>query len=73
MAASHARRYTSSRKGGTMRKLIFAALVAVLLPAAARAADDLDKATLGQHWYGPERTMDGLKGHIVLWENWGYN
>jgi hypothetical protein len=56
-----------------MRKLITAAFVAVLLQGAALAADDLDKASLGQHWYGPERTMEGLKGHIVLWENWGYN
>ena len=56
-----------------MRKLILAAAAALLLPSAALAADDLDKANLGQHWYGPDRTMESLKGHIVLWENWGYN
>ena len=33
----------------------------------------LDSANLGEHWYGPERTLETLKGHVVLWENWGYN
>ena len=33
----------------------------------------LEGSSLGTHWYGPERTADGIKGHVVLWENWGYN
>ena len=30
-------------------------------------------ATMGEHWYGPKRTLESTKGHVVLWENWGYN
>lgn len=59
-----------------MRKLFFALAVGALLlgarPASA-AVSDLYSANLGETWYGPTRTMDSLKGHIVLWENWGYN
>ena len=56
-----------------MRRLLLAALLVGLAQAPTLAADDLDKASFGTYWYGPERTPESLKGHIVLWENWGYN
>lgn len=56
-----------------MRKLLLAAFTLALLQAPAFAAGDLDKASWGTYWYGPERTLESLKGHVVLWENWGYN
>lgn len=57
-----------------MRKLLVAAAALLLLPSAAFAkVESIEGAGLGTHWYGPPRTLEGLKGHIVLWENWGYN
>jgi len=56
-----------------MRKIVISALAALLLQGTAYAVEPLDKASLGEHWYGPKQTMDSLKGHIVVWENWGYN
>lgn len=56
-----------------MRKLSAAiALAALLVGSPAFAVDDLDKANLGEHWYGPKRTLEELKGHVVFWENWGF-
>jgi hypothetical protein len=57
-----------------MRKLLVAAFALLLFTGNARAAcQSLDGANLGAHWYGPKRSMEELKGHVVLWENWGYN
>ncbi len=56
-----------------IRKLLLAAFVIGLLQSPALAVGSLDQASLGEHWFGPERTPASLKGHIVLWENWGYN
>ena len=44
------------------------------LSAADSATVKLESAlTLGEHWYGPERTLEDLKGRVVLIEDWGYN
>jgi hypothetical protein len=56
-----------------MRKLLLAAAIVAVVQGTASAADDLDKVNMGQHWYGPERTLASLKGHIVLWEKWGHD
>jgi hypothetical protein len=57
-----------------MRKLLIAAAALLLVPSIASAkVESLESASLGSHWYGPQRTLEGLKGHVVLWENWGYN
>jgi hypothetical protein len=56
-----------------IRKLLLAAFVIGLLQAPALAVGNLDQASFGEYWFGPERTPASLKGHIVLWENWGYN
>jgi hypothetical protein len=57
-----------------MRKLIAAAFAVLLLQGTAHAkVTSLEGANLGEYWYGPERTLESLKGHVVLWENWGYN
>jgi hypothetical protein len=59
-----------------MRKSLIALAMGALLcgaPLAFAKVSSLEGANLGEHWYGPERTLDGLKGHVVLWENWGYN
>lgn len=31
----------------------------------------LDKVQLGEHWFGPKRDLEGLKGHVVLLVFWG--
>ena len=36
-------------------------------------ANDLDKVSLGEHWYGPEISLKDLDGHVVLYEFWGIN
>jgi hypothetical protein len=60
-----------------MRKTFFAlaagSLFLALTATAVAKVESMEKISLGTHWYGPERTLEGLKGHIVLWENWGYN
>ena len=60
-----------------MRKTLFVLAVAALFCAAPRTAhakvSSLENARMGQHWFGPDRSLESLKGHIVLWENWGYN
>jgi hypothetical protein len=56
-----------------MRRWILAGLLVGIFQMPVFAADSLDKANFGTYWYGPERAPDSLKGHIVLWENWGYN
>jgi len=55
------------------KKLLLTAFVLGLFQAPAFAVGDLDQATLGEYWYGPQRTLASMKGHVVLWENWGYN
>jgi hypothetical protein len=56
-----------------MRRLLVTAFALFALQGTVLAAGDLSQATMGEHWYGPKRTLEGLKGHVVLWENWGYN
>ena len=57
-----------------MRKLLVTAFALLMLQGSAFAkCESLTGANLGEHWYGPKRTLEGLKGHVVLWENWGYN
>ncbi len=56
-----------------MRRLFAAIALACVLTTPAFAIDPLDKATLGEHWYGPKRTLEDMRGHIVFWENWGFN
>jgi len=56
-----------------VKKLLLAAFALGLLQAPAFAVGDLDKANFGEYWCGPKRTPESLKGHVVLWEDWGYN
>lgn len=57
-----------------MNKILLTAAAVVLMQATAFAkVDGIENATLGEHWYGTPRTLESLKGHVVLWENWGYN
>ena len=57
-----------------MRKFFIAAIAVLALQGTASAkVESLEGANLGEHWYGPKRTAEDLKGHIVIWENWGYN
>lgn len=57
-----------------MRKLLSAIAVVLLSSSTAFAkVESLDGANLGVHWFGPERSLESLKGRVVLWENWGYN
>ena len=59
-----------------MRKTVFALAVSALFFAAPSSAfakvESLDKANMGTHWYGPERTLESLQGHVVWWEDWGF-
>lgn len=50
--------------------LAAAALACAASPAAATAIEDLQ---LGDLWYGPPITPDGLKGRVVVVEFWGFN
>ena len=48
--------------------LAFAAISAATASAAEITIDDLD---LGEHYLGPEVTVDALRGKVVLFEIWG--
>ncbi len=55
-----------------MRRAVGALAVTLLVVGTAWAkVQSIEGASLGEHYYGPPRTLDGLKGHVVLWENWG--
>ncbi|MEZ0229661.1 MAG: hypothetical protein ACAI25_13610 [Planctomycetota bacterium] len=57
-----------------MRRFLFAAAAVLLLHGTALAkVAGLEGASEGTHWYGPKNTLESMKGHIVIWENWGYN
>ena len=57
-----------------MRKILLSAAAVLLFQATAFAkVESLENANLGEHWFGTPRTLESLKGHVVLWENWGYN
>lgn len=57
-----------------MRRLLFTAAVVLALHGTAFAkVQSLEGASEGAHWYGPKYALADLKGHIVIWENWGYN
>lgn len=59
-----------------MRRAILALALSLglLMPTAAEAkVTSLEGASLGEHWYGPNYSMEDLKGRVVLFELWGYN
>ena len=61
-----------------MRNVLLAAVSLAAIPLTAVKAEPKGEAnlagvTLGEHWYGPDYTLDDLKGRIVLLEFWGYN
>ena len=62
-----------------MRSLLLASVPLALLSTAmalepkGEATGGLDGVNLGEHWFGPNLTLDDLKGRIVLLEFWGYN
>jgi hypothetical protein len=57
-----------------MRRFLFAAAAVLLLHGTALAkVESLEGAREGAHWYGPKYSLEDMKGHIVIWENWGYN
>jgi hypothetical protein len=64
-----------SRERWTLRSSATLGLVASAFLASAMPcfADDvnLEGSDLGEHWLNSERTIDELKGHVVLWENFG--
>jgi hypothetical protein len=35
--------------------------------------ESMDGMNLGEHWFGPKRTMADLKGRVVMVEMWGFN
>lgn len=51
------------------------ALVAgLMMPALAQAkVTSLEGVSLGEHWYGPNYSLEDLKGRVVMFELWGYN
>lgn len=53
--------------------LAIVALTALCSAAAADGVTSLEGANLGTHWYGPNYTLDDLKGRVVVIEMWGYN
>lgn len=53
--------------------LAFGLGLALLSGVADAQVSSLQGGNLGQHWYGPEYTMDDLKGRVVMVEAWGYN
>lgn len=55
-----------------MNRLNGTVLVAVALISFA-AAGDVAIESLGTHLYGPQLTMEDLKGRVVLIEKWGVN
>lgn len=58
-----------------MRSALITCTLALTLamPTVAQAAGPLDQISLGEHWYGPNHTLDDLKGRVVMFELWGYN
>jgi len=55
-----------------MRRVILALALVFGLHSVA-AADGIDGVSLGQHWFGPKRSVEELKGRVVMFELWGYN
>ncbi len=53
--------------------LAIVALTALCSAAVADGVTSLEGANLGTHWYGPNYTLDDLKGRVVVIEMWGYN
>ena len=49
------------------------ALVVGLSGAANAGVTSLEGINLGEHWAGPKRSVDDLKGRVVLVELWGFN
>jgi len=57
-----------------MRRMIPALLLALCLPAMAEAkVESLEGASLGQHWFGPNWSLEDLRGRVVMVELWGFN
>lgn len=48
-------------------------LVLGLSGAALAEVKSLEGVNLGEHWAGPKRSVDDLKGRVVLIELWGFN
>lgn len=48
-------------------------LVVGLSTASLAKVESLEGASLGEHWAGPKRSVDELKGRVVLIELWGFN
>jgi hypothetical protein len=67
--------YAQPQKGrAPLRRFLYVALTVLLLHGTAFAkVQGLEGATEGTHWYGPKHTLESMKGHVVIWENWGYN
>ncbi|MGE0707136.1 MAG: hypothetical protein AB7N76_17025 [Planctomycetota bacterium] len=61
-----------------MRRTGVLALAASMTLALSNAAfaggiGNLEGVNLGEHWYGPKRDKDELKGRVVMIEEWGFN
>ena len=57
-----------------MQKSIWILALALSIPGLAEAkVTSLEGATLGEHWYGPNYSLEDLKGRVVMFELWGYN
>lgn len=48
-------------------------LLVGLSGAAFAKVESLEGVNLGEHWAGPKRSPDELKGRVVLIELWGFN
>ncbi len=67
-------RLTPGKEGIDLRRFLFAAAAVMLLHGTAMAkVEKLEGASEGTYWYGPKHNLESMKGHIVIWENWGYN
>jgi hypothetical protein len=57
-----------------VRKLLLAVALVVGTTAVASAkVESLEGANLGTYWYGPKVELEDLKGHVVMFELWGFN
>jgi hypothetical protein len=54
--------------------LLLAGLAGAATPSGSTATREevrLADLDLGEHWFGPEITVDSLQGKVVLFEMWG--
>jgi len=58
-------------KEAAMARTLLGGLILCFSALQARAGINI--VSLGTHIYGPKLTLEDLKGHVVVIENWGIN